>query len=83
MLTEDKNKSLEHVEITNIEYISEIKRSYHIKNIVLKYVVDKSAYNLGVVRAYISVGVVTNTSSVLIHIYNLKILRLYSVRTYV
>ena len=36
MLTEDKNKSLEHVEITSIESISEIKRSYHIENEVVK-----------------------------------------------
>ena len=36
MLTEDKNKSLEHVEITSIEYISEIKRNYDIEIEVVK-----------------------------------------------
>ena len=41
MLTEDKNKNLEHVEMTSIEYISKIKRNYHIENIVLKQTVGK------------------------------------------
>ena len=39
--------------MTSIEYISKIKRNYHIKNRVVKYVVGKSGYNLGVFSAYI------------------------------
>ena len=45
--------------MTSIEYISKIKRNYHIKNRVVKYVVGKSGYNLGVFKTYIYEGTYT------------------------